>query len=82
MDKVASQLQLVLPTHNFFNHSSNQEASEMVQRTCCVFCIISPVVKQLQTSGKKQWSTLDFAQFRCSFEANGWGEGGVMGGYS
>ena len=25
-------------------------------RTCCEFCIISPIVKQLQTSGKNQWS--------------------------
>ena len=34
-----------------------------VQRTCCVFRIISPIVKQIQTSGKKQWSTLGFSSF-------------------
>ena len=43
--------------------------SGTIQRTCCKFHIISPLVKQLQTSGKKQWSTLGFAQLRCSFEA-------------
>ena len=43
--------------------------SGIIQRTCCEFRIISPLVKQLQTSGKKQWSTLCFAQLRCSFEA-------------
>ena len=43
--------------------------SGSVLRTCCEFRIISPIVKQLQTSGKKQWSTLGFAQLRCSFEA-------------
>ena len=31
--------------------------------------IPSPILKQLQTSGKKQWSTLGFAQLRCGFEA-------------
>ena len=42
-----------------------------VRRMCCVFRItcISPIVKQLQTSGKKQWSTLGFVQLCCSFEA-------------
>ena len=30
--------------------------SGMVQRMCCVFHIISPVIKQLQTSGRKQWN--------------------------
>ena len=43
--------------------------SGMVQRMCCVFGIIPSVVKQLQTSGKKQWSTLGFVQLCCSFEA-------------
>ena len=43
--------------------------SGSVLRTCCEFRIISPIVKQLQTSGKKQWSTLGFAQLCCSFEA-------------
>ena len=40
-----------------------------VQRMCCIFGIISPVVKQLPTSGKKQWSILGFVQLCCSFEA-------------
>ena len=43
--------------------------SRTFHRTCCVFHIISPTVKQLQTSGKKQWNAWGFVQFRCSFEA-------------
>ena len=43
--------------------------SGSILRTCCEFRIISPIVKQLQTSGKKQWSTLGFAQLYCSFKA-------------
>jgi len=35
--------------------------SGSVPRTCCEFRIISPIVKQLQTSGQKQWNTLGFA---------------------
>ena len=62
-------LRASLPTVTRDSNVTQKTVSGMVQRMCCVFGIISSVVKQLQASGKKQWSTLGFVQLCCSFEA-------------